>query len=114
MSNDSDLQASNKNSVSDKKKETMVHNGGSARQLEKCFAGHKNVVQKQEAFDHSYSAQQGEINSAAHKNVVQNKETLLQNVRTQQGEKTFAANKVTKKTAKGGTANSKSAESGRN
>ncbi|KAI5007337.1 hypothetical protein ZWY2020_050782 [Hordeum vulgare] len=120
MSNDSDLQASNKNSVLDKKKETMVHNGGSARQLEKCFAGHKNVVQKQEAFDHSYSAQQGEINSAAHKYLLvvllseccSEQETLLQNVRTQQGEKTFAANKVTKKITKGATANSKSAESG--
>ncbi|XP_044974096.1 uncharacterized protein LOC123442040 [Hordeum vulgare subsp. vulgare] len=67
MSNDSDLQVSNKNSVSDKNKETMVHNGGSARQLEKCFAGHKNVVRNQEAFDHSYTAQQGETNSAAHK-----------------------------------------------
>ncbi|XP_044974241.1 uncharacterized protein LOC123442284 [Hordeum vulgare subsp. vulgare] len=106
MSNNSDLQVSNKNYVSDKNKETMVHNGGSARQLEKCFAGHKNVVRNQEAFDHSYTAQQGETNSATHKvcfcyhtqyvqnillrclciyssscyqNVVQNKETLLQN-----------------------------------
>ncbi|KAE8780177.1 hypothetical protein D1007_46733 [Hordeum vulgare] len=108
MSNDLDLQVSNKNSVPDKNKETMVHNGGSARQLEKCFAGHKNVVRNQEAFDHSYTAQQGETNSAAHKI----KETLLQNVRTQQGEKMFAANKVTKKTTKGATASSKSAESG--
>ena len=40
-SNDADLQASNKNSVSDKNKETMVHNGGSARQLEKCSVAHK-------------------------------------------------------------------------
>ncbi|KAI5006804.1 hypothetical protein ZWY2020_034047 [Hordeum vulgare] len=101
MSNDSDLQVSNKNSVSDKNKETMVHNGGSARQIEKCFAGHKNVVRNHEAFDHSYTAQQGETNSAAYKNV-----------RTQQGEKTFAANKVTKKTTKGSTVSSKSAESG--
>ncbi|KAE8821631.1 hypothetical protein D1007_00414 [Hordeum vulgare] len=67
-----------------------------------------NVVQNQEAFDHSYTAQQGETNSAAHKN----KETLLQNVRTQQGEKIFTANKVTKKTTKGATVSSKSAESG--
>ncbi|KAI5001520.1 hypothetical protein ZWY2020_026170 [Hordeum vulgare] len=108
MSNNSDLQVSNKNYVSDKNKETMVHNDGSARQLEKCFAGHKNVVRNQEAFDHSYTAQQGETNFATHKN----KETLLQNVRTQQGEKTFGANKVNKKTTKGATASSKSAESG--
>ncbi|KAI5017365.1 hypothetical protein ZWY2020_042253 [Hordeum vulgare] len=56
----------------------------------------KNVVRNQEAFDHSYTAQQGETNSAAHKNVVQNKETLLQN---------------TKKTTKGATVSTKSAES---
>ncbi|KAI5022550.1 hypothetical protein ZWY2020_059280 [Hordeum vulgare] len=85
MSNNSDLQVSNKNSVSAKNKETMVHNGGSARQLEKCFAGHKNIVRNQEAFDHSYTTQQGETNSAAHK---------------------------TRKTTKGATVSSKSVESG--
>ncbi|XP_044344153.1 uncharacterized protein [Triticum aestivum] len=79
-SSDVDLQASNKNSVSDKNKETMVHNGGSARQLEKCSVAHKNVVQNQETYDHNFSALQGEINSAAHKNAVQNKETLLETV----------------------------------
>ncbi|KAE8803522.1 hypothetical protein D1007_20597 [Hordeum vulgare] len=55
-----------------------------------------------------YTTQHGETNSVAHKN----KETLLQNVCTQQGEKTFVANKVTKKTTKGATSSSKSAESG--
>ncbi|KAM3214149.1 hypothetical protein ACQJBY_066529 [Aegilops geniculata] len=79
-SNDADLQASNKNSVSDKNKETMVHNGGSARQLEKCSAAHKNVVQNQEIPDHNFSAQQGEINSAAHKTKKQQK-VLMQGVR---------------------------------
>ncbi|XBH61086.1 hypothetical protein VPH35_115588 [Triticum aestivum] len=65
-SNNANLQPSNKNSVSDKNKETMVHNGGSARQLEKCSTTHKNVVQNQET-PHNFSAQQGEINSATHK-----------------------------------------------
>ena len=68
-SSDVDLQASNKNSVSDKNKETMVHNGGSSQQLEKCSAAHKNAVQNQET-PHNFSAQQGEINSAAHKVVL--------------------------------------------
>ncbi|VAH81881.1 unnamed protein product [Triticum turgidum subsp. durum] len=110
-SNDADLQASNKNSVSDKNKETMVHNGGSSQQLEKCSAAHKNAVQNQET-PHNFSAQQGEINSAAHKNVVPNKETLLENVSARRGEKTSVANKLTKKTTKGANASSKSAQSG--
>ncbi|XP_044344151.1 uncharacterized protein [Triticum aestivum] len=84
-SSDVDLQASNKNSVSDKNKETMVHNGGSARQLEKCSVAHKNVVQNQETYDHNFSALQGEINSAAHKTVVEtkknNKKVLMQALR---------------------------------
>ncbi|XP_044319500.1 uncharacterized protein [Triticum aestivum] len=93
----------------------MVHNGGSARQLEKCSAAPKNIVQNQETSDHNFSAWQGEINSAAQKNVVQNKETLLEAVRARQGEKTSASNKLTvvqpKKTTKGANASSKSSQS---
>ena len=63
----------------------MVHNGGSARPLEKCSAAHKNVIQNKETFDQNFSARQGEINSVAHKTDVENKETLLENVSTRQG-----------------------------
>ncbi|XP_044392104.1 uncharacterized protein [Triticum aestivum] len=107
-SNGADLQTSNNNSVSDKNEQTMVHNGGSARQLEKCSAAPKN----QETSDHNFSAWQGEINSATQKNVVQNKETLLEAVSARQGEKTSASNKLPKKTTtKGANASSKSSQS---
>ncbi|XP_044406979.1 uncharacterized protein [Triticum aestivum] len=110
-SNGADLEISNNNSVSDKNKQTMVHNGGSARQLEQCSAAPKNVVQNHETSDHNFSAWQGEINSAAQKNAVQNKENLLEDVSARQGEKTSASNKLPKKTTKGANASSKSPQS---